>query len=62
MAHVHYLKIEGRSAGFFVLLALLGTVIAAGLGAVWYMEHNGHWVTGMNNQVMWAYRMSSRCS
>jgi len=53
MAHVHYLKIEGRSAGFFVLLALLGTVIAAGLGSVWYMEHNGHWVTGMNNQVMW---------
>ena len=53
MAHVHYLKIEGRSAGFFVLLALLGAVIAAGLGSVWYMEHNGHWVTGMNNQVMW---------
>jgi molybdopterin-containing oxidoreductase family membrane subunit len=53
MAHVHYLKIEGRSAGFFVLLALLGTVVAAGLGATWYMEHNGHWVTGMNNQVMW---------
>jgi len=53
MAHVHYLKIEGRSAGFFALLALLGTVIAAGLGATWYMEHNGHWVTGMNNQVMW---------
>ena len=53
MAHVHYLKIEGRSAGFFALLALLGAVIAAGLGATWYMEHNGHWVTGMNNQVMW---------
>jgi Ni/Fe-hydrogenase subunit HybB-like protein len=53
MAHVHYLKIEGRSAGFFALLALLGAVIAAALGATWYMEHNGHWVTGMNNQVMW---------
>ncbi|MBS1236415.1 MAG: molybdopterin oxidoreductase [Proteobacteria bacterium] len=53
MAHVHYLKIEGRSAGFFALLALLGAVITAGLGATWYMEHNGHWVTGMNNQVMW---------
>jgi len=53
MAHVHYQKNEGRSAGFFALLALLGAVIAAGLGATWYMEHNGHWVTGMNNQVMW---------
>ena len=53
MAHVHYLKIEGRSAGFFALLALLGALIATGLGAALYMEHNGHWVTGMNNQVMW---------
>ena len=53
MAHVHYLKIEGRSAGFLALLALLGALIAAGLGAAFYMEHNGHWVTGMNNQVMW---------
>ena len=53
MAHVHYLKIEGRSAGFLALLALLGALIAAGLGASLYMEHNGHWVTGMNNQVIW---------
>ncbi len=53
MAHVHYLKIEGRSAGFLALLALLGALIAAGLGAALYMEHNGHWVTGMSNQVIW---------
>ena len=53
MAHVHYLKIEGRSAGFLALLALLGALIATGLGAAWYMEHNGHWVTGMSNQIIW---------
>ncbi len=53
MAHVQYLKIEGRSIGFLALLALLGAVIAAGLGSALYMEHNGHWVTGMNNQVIW---------
>jgi len=53
MAHVRYLKIEGRSAGFLALLALLGALIATGLGAAWYMEHNGHWVTGMSNQVVW---------
>ena len=53
MGHVHYLKIEGRSAGFLALLALLGALIATGLGAAWYMEHNGHWVTGMSNQVVW---------
>ena len=53
MAHVRYLKIEGRSAGFLALLALLGALIVTGLGAAWYMEHNGHWVTGMSNQVVW---------
>jgi Ni/Fe-hydrogenase subunit HybB-like protein len=53
MAHVHYLKIEGRSVGFFALLALLAALIATGLGAALYMEHNGHWVTGMSNQIIW---------
>jgi Ni/Fe-hydrogenase subunit HybB-like protein len=53
MAHVHYLKIEGRSAGYIALLALLAALIAIGLGAALYMEHNGHWVTGMSNQIVW---------
>ena len=53
MAHAHYLKIEGRSIGFFALLALLGALIVIGVGAAQYMEHQGHWVTGMNNQVIW---------
>lgn len=53
MAHVHYLKIEGRSAGYLALLALLGALIALGVGAALYMEHNGHWVTGMSNQIIW---------
>ena len=53
MAHIHYREIEGRSLGFLALLALLGVIVAAGLGAAWYMEHNGHWVTGMSNQVVW---------
>ena len=53
MAHAHYLKIEGRSIGFFALLALLGALIVIGVGAAQYMEHQGHWVTGMNNQIIW---------
>lgn len=53
MAHAHYLKIEGRSIGFIALLALLGALIAIGVGAAQYMEHEGHWVTGMNNQIIW---------
>jgi [DsrC]-trisulfide reductase subunit P len=38
---------------FNVLLVLHVLVIAVGLGAAFYMEHNGHVVTGMNNQVVW---------
>ncbi len=53
MAHVTYTKMEGQSLGFWALLGLLGAIIAAGLGAALYMEHNGHWVTGMNNQIVW---------
>ena len=53
MATIHYSEIDGRSARFFALLALLGAVIAGGLGAAWYMEHHGHYVTGMSNQIVW---------
>ncbi len=38
---------------FNLLLFLHVIVIAVGLGAAFYMEHNGHVVTGMNNQVVW---------
>jgi Ni/Fe-hydrogenase subunit HybB-like protein len=34
-------------------LALNAVAILAGLGAAFYMEHNGHIVTGMSNQIVW---------
>ena len=46
-------EIAGNSKGYYMLLGVLGLMIAAGLGSAWYMEHNGHWVTGMNNQIVW---------
>jgi len=51
--NVEYRQIEGKSKGFMALLGGLGLVIAIALGATYYMEHNGHWVTGMDNQVVW---------
>lgn len=43
-----------REESFFYVLAILGGLLAAvGLGAALYMEHSGHVVTGMNNQVVW---------
>jgi molybdopterin-containing oxidoreductase family membrane subunit len=53
MARVHYREIEGRSGGFYALLGVLGALILAGLGAAWYMEHYGHYVTGMSNRIVW---------
>jgi Ni/Fe-hydrogenase subunit HybB-like protein len=38
---------------YWGLLAILGVIAGiAGLAAL-YMEHEGHWVTGMTNQVVW---------
>jgi Ni/Fe-hydrogenase subunit HybB-like protein len=43
-----------REESFFYVLAIVGGLVAAiGLGAALYMEHSGHVVTGMNNQVVW---------
>ncbi len=53
MAHAHYDSIDGRSPGFYAVLAFLGLLILIGLVSALYMEINGHWVTGMSNQIVW---------
>lgn len=47
------LREVNESMGFYALLGLFGAIILVALGAVYYMEHNGHHVTGMNNQIVW---------
>ncbi|MEJ2030598.1 MAG: hypothetical protein P8X66_12240, partial [Maritimibacter sp.] len=39
--------------GVWRLGALLLALIATAAGAWVYMEHHGHVVTGMNNQIVW---------
>ena len=53
MARTQFREIEGRSGGFYALLVALAGLILAGLGAAWYMEHHGHYVTGMSNRIVW---------
>ena len=53
MANIRYEQIEGKSLGFYALIAGLGVLILAALGGVYYMEHNGHHVTGMSNRIVW---------
>lgn len=50
---IEFREIEGRSVGYYALLALFGILVLIGLGAAYYMETNGHHVTGMNNQIVW---------
>jgi len=51
--NIPFLAVEGRSSGYYGLLALLGAFILASLGAFYFMEHNGHYVTGMSNEIVW---------
>ena len=53
MARTKYREIDGRSRGFYALFGVLAGLVLAGLAAAWYMEHHGHYVTGMNNRVVW---------
>ena len=48
-----YNEIKGESTSYLGLLALLAAFVGAGLLSALYMEHNGHVVTGMSNQVVW---------
>lgn len=53
MRRQHYSEIKGNSKGFFLVGGLLATLLLFGLYSALTMEHMGHWITGMNNQVVW---------
>jgi Ni/Fe-hydrogenase subunit HybB-like protein len=53
MKRTIYSEISGNSSQFYMLVALLGVFVLSALGSAWYMEHHGHFVTGMNNQIVW---------
>ncbi len=53
MSIIRYEQTQGKSLGFYALIAGLGAFILAALAGVYYMEHNGHHVTGMSNRIVW---------
>ena len=53
MKKIHYLELGCSEPRYWGGLVLLFFIIAMGLGSAYYMEHNGHWVTGMSNQIVW---------
>ncbi|HUX62457.1 NrfD/PsrC family molybdoenzyme membrane anchor subunit [Sulfuricella sp.] len=44
---------KNKDGAFYFVLGVIGLVMLAGLGAAYYMEHYGHVVTGMTNQIVW---------
>lgn len=53
MSKIEYTSVEGKSLAYFGLLGGLGLMILIALLSTWYMEHHGHYVTGMTNQIVW---------
>jgi len=53
MADTIYSEFKPCPAIFYGGLAAFGALAGIGLGSAWYMEHNGHYVTGMTNQIVW---------
>ncbi|MES9898162.1 MAG: NrfD/PsrC family molybdoenzyme membrane anchor subunit [Sedimenticola sp.] len=53
MKDMSYRELWCSSSRFWGGLALLGFIIAVALGAAFFMEHSGHHVTGMTNQIVW---------
>jgi molybdopterin-containing oxidoreductase family membrane subunit len=53
MKKIEYTAIEGKSLAYYGLVGGLGLIMLIGLLAVWHMEHEGHYVTGMTNQIVW---------
>ena len=53
MEKINYRELECASPRFWSGLVLLVFLILLALVGVYYMEHHGHYVTGMTNQVVW---------
>ncbi len=53
MSEAIYSEFKVSPSRFYGALAVVGAVAATGVLAAWYMEHNGHYVTGMTNQIVW---------
>ena len=60
MNSISHRVLEGRSRGYYGLLAVLAVLVIAGLWAAHYMESNGHHVTGMSNQIVFVLNASER--
>ncbi len=45
--------VTDHGLSYWLVMAVLAGITGIGFLAAYYMEHQGHWVTGMSNQVVW---------
>ena len=50
--HFHYEYLQSK-VGYYTALGGMGVLALIGLAAAYYMEHHGHVVTGMTNEIVW---------
>jgi len=48
-----FTTVTDHGLSYWLVLIVLAGITGIGLLAAYYMEHNGHYVTGMNNQIVW---------
>ncbi|MDX2429233.1 MAG: polysulfide reductase NrfD [Xanthomonadales bacterium] len=53
MKPITYSELQGNSKPFYALAVILAVFILVALACAYYMEHSGHHVTGMTNQIVW---------
>lgn len=53
MKNICFREMKETGRTFWLVQGLLSVVILLSLTAAHYMETQGHWVTGMNNQIVW---------
>ena len=49
----HFKQLKSNRTSYWIVIGLLCVAVIMGYGAAHYMETEGHWVTGMNNHVVW---------
>ncbi|MFA6444527.1 MAG: NrfD/PsrC family molybdoenzyme membrane anchor subunit, partial [Sterolibacterium sp.] len=52
MATITFREVDAKG-GFYALLAACGAILLLGAYAYFQMEHHGHVITGMDNQMVW---------
>jgi len=53
MEKINYRELGCEPARFWTGMGFMVTLISLALASVYYMEHHGHYVTGMTNQIVW---------